>query len=152
MTLSHYMWHQSWVLLKFKVNYLPNNPASRPSRPKETVKTKMVKAVRQYTCNNWCTDLLPLIPHEHVPKSHVITCDDMWFWNMSMWNFCKGLVWRNINKQKIFYTYHLVLVILALHDKRLLQSPSLLSPLCKELLTKLKGFQNRKFHNVINIY
>ena len=36
---------------------------------------------------------LTKIPHEHVPKSHVNTCDyicdHMWFWNMFMWNFCK---------------------------------------------------------------
>ena len=35
------------------------------------------------------------IPHEHVSKSHVITrvitYDHMRFWNMFIWNFCKGM-------------------------------------------------------------
>ena len=34
-----------------------------------------------------------MITCEHVwlhVWSHLITCDHMWFWNMFMWNFCKG--------------------------------------------------------------
>ena len=35
--------------------------------------------------------------------THVFTCDDMWFWNMFMWNFCKGqadipIVWQIWNR------------------------------------------------------
>ena len=52
---------------------------------------------------------LTKIPHEHIPKStvitsnhmwsHVFTCDDMWFWNMFIWNFCKDMKKKKITTE-----------------------------------------------------
>ena len=64
---------------------------------------------------------LTKIPPEHVPKSHVNTCDyicdHMLFWNMFMWNFCKGTSFLSVQmvvKGKCKVNYYFM--ILHVHD------------------------------------